>query len=72
MATIYMARDGYYISYAIGTDLTEWDNAQAALIVAETNCIDWFIGATITHTKPKTINIIPMSSTNKPKILNTV
>ena len=70
-ATIYMARDGYYISYAIGTDLTEWDNAQAALIVAETNAIDWFIGASVTHTKPKTININPMTSGHIPKRLTT-
>ena len=71
MATIYMARDGYYISYAIGTDLTEWDNAQAALLVAETNCIDWFISASITHTKPKTININPMTSAHIAKRLTT-
>ena len=70
-ATIYMARDGYYISYAIGTDLTEWDNAQAALIVAETNAIDWFIGASVTHTKPKTININPMTSGHIQKRLTT-
>ena len=58
----YMARDGYYISYAIGVDLTEWDNAQAALIVAETNAMDWFIGASIKHTKPITQEINPMTS----------
>lgn len=71
MATIYMARDGYYISYAIGTDLTEWDNAQAALIVAETNSIDWFIGASIMHTKPKTIKVNPMTSDHIQKRLTT-
>ena len=68
---IYMARDGYYISYAIGTDLTEWDNAQAALIVAETNAIDWFHSASIIHTKPKTVNINPMTSGHIPKRLKT-
>ena len=71
MATIYMARDGYYISYAIGTDLTEWDNAQAALIVAETNHIDWFIGANITHTKPKTIKANPMTAGHIQKRITT-
>ena len=63
----YMARDGYYISYAIGTDLTAWDNAQAALIVAETNAMDWFIGASVTHTKPKTQSVNPMTSSHYPK-----
>jgi hypothetical protein len=70
-ATIYMARDGYFITYSIGTDLTEWDNAQAALIVGEINCIDWFISAIITHTKPKTININPMTSAHVAKRLTT-
>ena len=70
-ATIYMARDGYYISYAIGTDLTAWSNAQAALIVAETNAMDWFISASVVHTKPKTININPMTSGHISKRLTT-
>lgn len=65
--TEYMARDGYYMSYAIGTDLTQWDNAQAALVVGESNAIDWFIGASVTHTKPKTVSANPMSSGRYPK-----
>jgi len=33
--TAYMARDGYYIAAVQGTTngLTEWDNAQAAIVV---------------------------------------
>ena len=71
MATIYMARDGYYISYSIGTDLTDWDNNQLALIVTETNCIDWFVGASVKHTKPKTLNVNPMTSAHSPKRITT-
>jgi len=66
-----MARDGYYMSYAIGADLTAWGNAWVALIVAETNALDWFISANITHTKPKTININPMTAGHYPKRLDT-
>lgn len=62
-----MARDGYFIAYAIGSDLTQWDNAQAALIAAEINAMDWFISASVTHTKPKTINVNPMTSSHYPK-----
>lgn len=57
-----MARDGYYIAYAIGTDLTAWLNAKAALVLAEINAIDWFYSANVTHTKPKTITINPMTA----------
>lgn len=67
----YMARDGYYMAYACGVDLTAWDNAQAAIIVGELNAMDWFIGANVTHTKPRTVNINPMSSTHYPKRLTT-
>ena len=69
----YMARDGYYISSVIGDDagggsgLTEWDNAQALLIVGELKAMDWFIGANITLTKPKTINVNPMTSAHYQK-----
>lgn len=66
-----MARDGYFISYVIGSDLTEWDNAQAAILVAEQNAMDWFIGASITHTKPRTINVNPMTSGHYAKRLTT-
>lgn len=65
----YMARDGYYMAYACGSDLTDFDNAQAALIVAELNAMDWFISASVTHTKPKTVNINPMTATHYPKRL---
>jgi len=73
----YMARDGYYIASAqgddagAGTGLTEWDNAQAALIVTELKAMDWFIGASVIHTKPKTVNVNPMTSTHYPKRLVT-
>ena len=69
----YMARDGYYIASVqgddagAGTGLTEWDNAQAAIIVGELKAMDWFIGASVKHTKPKTININPMTSGHYPK-----
>jgi hypothetical protein len=63
----YMARDGYKISYAIGSDLTAWDNAQVKLAAAEINAMDWFIGASVVHTKPKTININPMASSHYQK-----
>ena len=69
-ATIYMARDGYFIVYAIGPNaagLTEWDNAQAALVVGEIKSLDWFIGASIRHTKPKSMTINPMTSGHIPK-----
>lgn len=62
-----MARDGYYIAYAIGTDLTAWLNAKAALVVGELNAIDWFYSANVTHTKPRTININPMTASMYPK-----
>lgn len=55
------AQDGF-LNYAIGTDLTQWDNAQAALVVGEINAMDWLINASIKHTKPKTIKSNPMSS----------
>jgi len=67
----YMARDGYYMAYACGTDLTAWRNADAALAVAELNAMDWFIGASVTHTKPKTININPMTAGHYPKRVQT-
>lgn len=66
-----MAIDGYYLSYAINTDLTAWDNAHAAIIVGESNAIDWFIRASVIHTKPKTINVNPMSSAYYQKRLTT-
>ena len=66
----YMARDGYYVSYAIGTDLTQWDNDQVALIVTETNAMDWFISASLRHTKPLTRNINPMTASHYPKRLD--
>ena len=66
-----MAIDGYYLSYAIGTDLTAWDNAQAAIIVGESNVIDWFVRASVIHTKPITINVNPMSSTYYQKRITT-
>lgn len=68
--TTYMSRDGYYIAYAIGSDLTEWDNAQAALVVGEINAIDWFIYASVKHAQPRTLKINPMTSTHYPKLLN--
>lgn len=66
------ARDGYYCANAIGAhnnsaDLTAWDNAQVKLAVAELNAIDWFYSASITHTKPRTININPMTAGHIPK-----
>ncbi len=64
-----MARDGYSVSSACGTDLTAWDNDQIKLAVAELNALDWFKGASITHTKPKTIEVNPMASTHIPKRL---
>ena len=72
-ATIYMARDGYYITAVQGTTngLTEWDNAQVAIAEIELKAMDWFIGASITHTKPKTITINPMTSAHYPKRLTT-
>jgi len=65
------ARDGYYMAFAIGGDLTAWRNADAALIVTELNALDWFISANITHTKPKTKNINPMTASHYPKRVQT-
>lgn len=62
-----MARDGYYTATACGTDLTAWRNADAALIVGELNAVDWFIMANISHTRPKTINVNPMTSSHYSK-----
>lgn len=62
-----LERDGYFISYAIGTDLTEWDNAQVKLAVAETNALDWFRSAEFLPTHPKTQKINPMSASHYPK-----
>ena len=73
-ATIYMARDGYFIVYAIGPNaagLTEWDNAQAALVVGEIKSLDWFIGASIKHTKPITQEVNPMTSGHITKRITT-
>ena len=67
--TLYQARDGYYMAFAGGTDLTVWDNAQAAIIVGELKALDWFHSANITHTKPKTESINPMTATYYPKRL---
>ena len=64
------AEDGF-ISYAIGTDLTAWLNAKAALIQAETNAMDWLINASIRHTKPKTQKANPMSSGRYQKRITT-
>ncbi len=65
-----MARDGYYMAYACGVDLGDvWDNAQAALIVGELNAMDWFVGASVQHTKPKTKTINPMTASHYPKRL---
>lgn len=63
----YKAIDGYYTATACGTDLTAWRNADVAIAVAELNAIDWFIAANVTHTKPKTRNINPMTATHYPK-----
>lgn len=63
----YLARDDYQISFACGSDLTDFDNAQAALIVGELNAMDWFVGASVKHTKPKTMNINPLAATHYPK-----
>lgn len=68
---IYLARDGYYMAYAIGGDLTAWRNADAALIVTELNALDWFISASVTHTKPRTINVNPMTAGHYPKRVQT-
>lgn len=73
--TSYMARDGYYVATAQcansgGTDLTAWDNAQAALVVGELNAIDWFIGASVVHTKPRTQETNPLGATHYPKRLS--
>ena len=62
-----MAKDGYYMGYAIGKDLTAWLNAKAPLVVGEINSMDWFISADVTHTKPKTIEVNPMTSGHVPK-----
>jgi hypothetical protein len=67
----YMARDGYYMAYACGTDLTDWINGKAAIVVAELNALDWFIGASVTHTKPRTVNVNPMTASHYPKRLQT-
>lgn len=67
---VYLARDGYYVSFATGTDLTQWDNDQVALIVTETNALDWFISANLRHTKPLTRNINPMTASHYPKRLD--
>ncbi len=66
----YMARDGYYMAFACGSDLTAWDNAQAALIVGELNEMDWFVGASVQHTKPKTVEVNPMTASHYPKRLD--
>ena len=66
---IYLARDGYYVSYGIGGDLTQWDNDQIALIVTETHAIDWFKSANLRHTKPRSENINPMTASHYPKRL---
>ena len=68
---VYLARDGYYVAYATGNDLTQWDNDQVALIVGEINALDWFISANVTHTKPRTRNINPMTASHYPKRLET-
>ena len=65
-----MARDGYYMAEAKGVDLTAWDNAQVALLVGELNAVDWFIGASVTHTKPKTKNVNPMTAGHYPRRIN--
>lgn len=65
-----MARDGYYMAFGCGTDLGDvWDNAQAALVVGELNAMDWFVSASVQHTKPKTVSINPMTATHYPKRL---
>jgi len=66
------ARDKYYMAYAIGTvDLDAWDHNHAALIAADLNSLDWFHHASITHTKPKYININPMTAGHYPKRIQT-
>lgn len=72
--TLLMARDGYYVASAqndngSATDLTAWDNSQAALVVDELNAIDWFYAANVVHTKPRTQTINPMTATHYPKRL---
>jgi len=60
------------MAYAIGTtDLTAWANAHAALVVGDLNALDWFYNASITHTKPKTININPMTAGHYAKRVQT-
>lgn len=63
------ARDGYYAAFAGGTDLTAWDNDGVPLIVGELKAMDWFVSANITHTKPKTVEINPLTATHYPKRL---
>lgn len=58
------------MSFAGGTDITAFDNAQAAIIVGETKALDWFISANVTHTKPLTRNINPMTASYIPKRLD--
>jgi hypothetical protein len=62
-----MARDGYYMAYAATADIDDFDNGQAAIIVSELNAMDYFHSASIQHTKPKTININPMTAAVYPK-----
>jgi len=69
--TIYMARDGYYMAYTIGTDLTAWLNAKAALVVGGLNALDWFYSANVTHTKPLTLEINPMTAGHYPRRIQT-
>jgi len=58
------------MAYACGVDLGNvWDNAQAALVVGELNAMDWFVSASVQHTKPKTVSINPMTATHYPKRL---
>jgi hypothetical protein len=59
-----LERDGYYAAYAIGTDLTAWDNAKAKLAVAELNALDWLYSASFIPTDPLTLKSNPMSSSH--------
>jgi hypothetical protein len=73
--TTYWARDHYQLSYAIGApastgaDLTDWDNAQAALVVGDLNALDWWSSASVTLPRPRTILVNPATSSHYPRRL---
>jgi len=65
-----LARSGYYMAYCAPSDMTDFDNNQAAIVEAELNAMDWFISAEIQHTKPRTFNVNPLSATYIPSRIN--